>query len=62
MSETLTPEDFAERLTRINQMLAATNLANADTDKRRQDIRFAPLTLLWTGVGAGAALAPRWPP
>ena len=37
-------------------MIASAILAVRDTQKREQDIGFAPYTLLATGIGAGAAL------
>ena len=40
----------------LDQMIASAILAVRDTQKREQDIRFAPYTLLATGIGAGAAL------
>jgi hypothetical protein len=45
-----------ERQARIDQLQADTMLMAMDTVKRMQDVRFAPYTLLATGVGAGAAL------
>jgi len=41
---------------RINQMQADIILKSMDILKRDQDIRFAPFTLVFTGIGTGAAL------
>jgi hypothetical protein len=63
--------DQVEQEARIEQMMAETrkmmmetNLLIEEAAKRRQDIRFAPLILVFTGmgtatalIGAGAALA-----
>jgi hypothetical protein len=56
MSDTLTPEERQERQARIDQLIANSILMATDTQKRQQDIRYAPYTLLATGIGAGAAL------
>jgi hypothetical protein len=56
MTEALTPDEREERQARIDQLIAGAILALKDSQKREQDIRYAPLTLLATGVGAGAAL------
>jgi hypothetical protein len=45
-----------EQEARIRQLQADVMLKTLDTLKRAQDIRYAPFTLLITGVGAGAAL------
>jgi hypothetical protein len=49
------PDEFAERSARIQQLQADALLKIADVLKRDQDIRFAPITLLLTGVASGAA-------
>jgi len=41
---------------RINQMQADIILKSMDILKRDQDIRFTPFTLVFTGIGTGAAL------
>ena len=56
MADTLTPDEREERQARIDQLIASAILALRDSQKREQDIRYAPLTLLATGGGAGAAL------
>lgn len=45
-----------EQEARIHQLQADVMLKLLDSVKRAQDIRFAPFTLLATGLGAGAAL------
>ena len=45
-----------EQEARIRQLEMDALLKAIDTLKRSQDIRFAPLTLLIAGLGAGAAL------
>jgi hypothetical protein len=56
MTEPLTPEEQLEWRARVEHLITDRILMATDTEKRRQDIRFAPLTLLATGIGAGAAL------
>lgn len=56
MADTLTPDEREKRQARIDQLIASAILALKDSQKREQDIRYAPLTLLATGIGAGAAL------
>ena len=41
--------DIYEQVAKIRQLIA-------DSDRKRQEIRFAPLTLMLTGLGSGAAL------
>ena len=50
------PLDIREQLARIDQMHANIGQLLAGTDKTRQDTKFAPLSLVLTGLGAGAAL------
>ena len=56
MTDTLTPDEREERQARIDQVIASAILALRDSQKRERDIRYAPLTLLATGIGVGAAL------
>jgi len=56
MTELLTPEEEKERHARIEHLIAHAILALTDTQKREQDIRYAPWLLLATGAGASAAL------
>jgi hypothetical protein len=55
MSET-TERGLREQEARIRQLTMDALLKELDSLKRAQDIRFAPWTLLATGLGAGAAL------
>jgi hypothetical protein len=55
--------ELRERLIRIDQMLADIDRTRADHlrtiadhDRKRQEIRFAPWQLVFTGIGAGVAL------
>ena len=50
------PLDVREQLARIDQMHANIGQLLAGTDKTRQDTKLAPLSLVLTGLGAGAAL------
>ncbi|MCG7357093.1 hypothetical protein MHL39_10630 [Roseomonas mucosa] len=51
-----TPADIAEQQARIAQLQADAMLKLMDVVKRDQDFRFAPVTIVVTSVGAGAAL------
>lgn len=55
MSET-TESGLQEQEARIHQLQMDVVLKALDLVKRAQDIRFAPWTLLATGLGAGAAI------
>jgi hypothetical protein len=55
MNETPEP-DLREQEARIRQLQYDAILKAFDTIKRAQDIRYAPITLVMTGLGAGAAL------
>ena len=48
--------DIREQEARIRQLQADAILKAFDTIKRAQDIRYAPVTLVATSVGATAAL------
>ena len=48
--------DLREQEARIRQLQVEAMLMAFDTIKRAQDIRFAPITLVATSVGATAAL------
>ena len=48
--------DIREQEARIRQLQADAALKAFDTIKRAQDIRYAPITLVVTSVGATAAL------
>jgi hypothetical protein len=48
--------DIAEQEIRISKMVSEILLITEDTMKRRQDIRYAPWTIVLTCMGAGAAL------
>jgi hypothetical protein len=48
--------DLREQAARIRQLQVEAMLMAFDTIKRAQDIRFAPITLVATSVGATAAL------
>lgn len=48
--------DIREQEARIRQLQADATLKAFDTIKRAQDIRYAPITLVVTSVGATAAL------
>ena len=48
--------DAREQEARIHQLQNDALLKALDSLKRSQDINYAPLTLLATGLGAGAAL------
>ncbi len=48
--------DIREQEARIRQLQADATLKAFDTVKRAQDIRYAPITLVVTSVGATAAL------
>ncbi len=56
MTRIMTAEERLERQARFEHLIAGAILMATDTQKRQQDIRFAPYTLLATGVGAGVAL------
>jgi hypothetical protein len=56
MTEPLTPEEQLEWRARVEHLITDRVLMATDTEKRRQDILLAPYTLLFAGVGAGAAL------
>jgi hypothetical protein len=54
--------DVREKLAHIDQMLADheriyadTKRINADHDRKRQEIRYAPLALIFTGMASAAA-------
>ena len=51
-----TDSDTREQEARIRQLISDALLKELDSLKRMQDIRYAPLTLVVTGVGATAAL------
>lgn len=55
MSDTA-DHDIREQEARIRQLQADATLKAFDTIKRAQDIRYAPITLVVTSVGATAAL------
>ncbi len=48
--------DIREQEARIRQLQVDATLKAFDTVKRAQDIRYAPITLVVTSVGATAAL------
>ena len=50
------PLDLREQLARIDQMHADIGQKLAGTDRTRQEIRFAPFTIAFACLGAGAAL------
>jgi len=49
-------QDLREQDARIRQLQAEATLMAFDTIKRAQDVRYAPITLVATSVGATAAL------
>jgi hypothetical protein len=49
-------QTFAEQNARIQQLQADALLKMMDILKREQDIRYAPFTLIFTGIGTAAAL------
>lgn len=51
-----TSQSFSEQNARIQQLQADAMLKLMDVLKRDQDIRYAPLTLIFTGFGTCAAL------
>ena len=51
-----TDYDLREQEARIRQLQNDALLKALDSVKRAQDIRYAPATLVVTGIGAGAAL------
>jgi hypothetical protein len=48
--------DIRERLARIDKTQAEFGKLLAESAKVRQETKFAPYTLIFTGLGAGAAL------
>lgn len=48
--------DVREQLVRIDKMQVELQKLSAETLKVKQDTRYAPLTIMFTGLGAGAAL------
>ena len=48
--------DVREQFARIDQIQADIGQKLAGADRTRQEIRFAPFTLVFTGLGAGAAI------
>ena len=49
------PLDLREQLARIDQIHADIGQKLAGTDRTRQESRFAPIVLVFTGMGAAAA-------
>ena len=45
-----------EKIVHIDQMLADIDRTFADRDRKRQEIRYAPMIVAMTGMGTGAAL------
>ncbi|WP_428483989.1 hypothetical protein [Rhodopila sp.] len=41
---------------KMRQIIADIDQKRADTDRKRQEIQFAPWQILMTGLGSGAAL------
>jgi len=56
MTEPSSLSEREERHALIEKLQAEAMLMTLDRLKRTQDIAFAPLTLMATGIGAGAAL------
>lgn len=52
--EPITPE--MEQEVKFRETLARIDLSLADRDQKRQMMQFAPWQLMFTGIGAGAAL------
>ena len=50
------PFDVREQLARIDKIHAAIQKLYDDSAKVRQETKLAPLTVIFTGLGAGAAL------
>ena len=50
------PFDLREQLARIDKMQAEIQKHYDDAAKVRQETKLAPLTVIFTGLGAGAAL------
>ena len=48
--------DIREQIARIDQIQADIGQKLASTDRTRQEVRIAPWTIAFTGLGAGAAL------
>jgi hypothetical protein len=45
-----------EKIVHIDQMLADIDRTFADRDRKRREIRYAPMIVAMTGMGTGAAL------